>query len=279
MLAYWAARRARDGFRNLKPSTRKPSELETEAKYEAELADYEAKYEPLVRKLKQENAGFAADEIERLENIQKVKSALSKTTNKEERASMKWELKWNGWRKPKYHDIPSRENYIISFGTLSSFVASQHAAVRTWGNHYTKPEYKDLVLARSSTTVGKPRTNLYAAYARARAFHLVCKEDAQRLEALCARKGVKKSRAGSLTTTRIAKLLVGETVTKPSKTSHSGYREVWCFDRNLVNKVANMLALLDRENVAPADMTAWIKRSGGVQACISRHRKSRRSDT
>ncbi len=110
---------------------------------------------------------------------------------------------------------------------------------------------------------------------RARAFQVASARAPKHLGRLLSIRKVPESRSHALSTTKLAKLLVGETVRVAKGTGRAGkplYETQLWWDDKLVNKVATMLALMDAECVPPEAVSEWISSSGGVQACISRYR-------
>lgn len=166
--------------------------------------------------------------------------------------------------------------------------ADQEAALRAlvgritkWGGVLSalpiRNQYEVLSFCLASQHGNRPRKNLLLAYEKARAFQLNADLFPDELDNLLKRKKVPKSRSQALPTTRLAKLLVGETVRLPigNPTLRQPYETRWYADSNLVNKVATMLSGFKGDGVPPEDVPTWIENAGGVEACIRKLRKTR----
>ncbi|WP_149468550.1 hypothetical protein [Roseomonas genomospecies 6] len=133
-------------------------------------------------------------------------------------------------------------------------------------------KYNELSPWLGCVETSNPRADLYFAYRQLRAFHCAAKAAPAYFDRLCSGRDVPASRKHAVPATRLVKLVLGEPCYP--ETPGPPDRLVWVWDDRLVNKVASVLTLADQDDVAPADMPAWIKAQGGIQACLNRFRQS-----
>lgn len=181
--------------------------------------------------------------------------------------------------KPTQEKPPTYEDYIENFDGYRSHVRHKrglpnlnHGELFRLGK---KMQYETIVNVEACFVEGSARQSLYRALAKCRTFQLSAERDPEGFKSLCEKKLVPINRSHAMPTTRLAKLIVGESVRVPitRKKYSRPHKLIWFWDDKLVNKIATMLMLFSEEEVAPEKVPDWIRDRGGMQACLKRKRR------
>lgn len=181
--------------------------------------------------------------------------------------------------KPRIKKPPTFEDYAENFNGYRTFIRKKFNLPNLYNRELfeldRQAQYDAIADAQSMFVEGSARQSLYRALSKCRAFQITSDRAPESFESLCNRKLVPVNRPHAMPTTRLAKLIVGESVRVETKRpNHSQPHELaWFWDEKLVNKVATILLRLSEKTIAPEDVPSWVRGHGGMQACIQRARQ------
>lgn len=135
-----------------------------------------------------------------------------------------------------------------------------------------KMQYQCIAWAKSLFHGPNPRQKLYSALSYARQLQLMAQNAPQAMEQIFNASRVPPNRGQAIETTRLAKLIVGETVKKMvmAEDKHKIVERHWHWDDKLVHKIAKMLAIFETQGIGPEAIPEWLRANGGMQHCLSK---------